>query len=172
MTIQETLDKFLKAYQTYYTIESEKCLEPFAATATFSIHNEQYMLIKAAKYADINSNEYVYFFTSDDIDESNFARIKKIAWEDGISKVVPDTTHRNSDVTLIIICENIPKEIRKTLKKSREYKSYALGFKGWSNFRLVAIECSSGDVILNSQGQQLKKLVGNILLTYEKGEKS
>lgn len=157
------LDSFLKSYSAYYTLETENPMAPFAATGTFSIHNEQYMLVKVAKVADINSNEYVYFYSDESIDEAKLSEIKELAWSDGLSKVVPDTTHRNSDVTLVILCDSIPEEVKKEAKKSRLYKSYAWGFKGWSNFRLVAIECSSGDAVFNGQAKQLKELVGNIL---------
>jgi len=171
MNTQETLDRFLDAYKAYYNITTEDVLEPFAATAVFSIHNEQYMLVKMAKYAEINSNEYVYFYTGQSIDLNRLNEIDNKAWEDGMSKVVPDSTHRNSDVTLIILCEDIADDVKKAMKKMRHYKSYALGLKGWSNFRLVVVECSSGELILNSQGHQLKKLVSNII-KHDKGERS
>ena len=157
------LDSFLKSYSAYYTLETENPLAPFAATGAFSIHNEQFMLVKVAKFADINSNEYVYFYSGETVDEEKLNELKETAWNDGISKVVPDTTHRNTDVTLYILCDSIPDEVKKAVKKSRYYKSYAFGFKGWSNFRLVAIECNSGSAVYNGQAKQLKELVGNIL---------
>lgn len=171
MTTKEALEKFLKSYEAYYNVETDNCLEPFDATATFSIHNEQYMLVKAAKYADINSFEYVYFYTADSVTKEELTTLVDKSWEDGLSKVSPDTNHRNSDVTLYLICDRIDDVTKKAIKKIRRYKSYAFGFKGWSNFRLIALECSSGDVNYNLQGRLLKKLVSNIL-TYKKGEKT
>ena len=163
MTTDEVLQKFLKSYQAYYNIETEDCLKPFAAVANFSVHNEQYMLVKAAKYADVVSNEYVYFYTADTLEEENVKELTDIAWEDGVNKVTPDSTHRNSDVTVYLICEKISDDAKKLVRKTRHYKSYAFGFKGWSNFRLVAIETSSNKVTYNYQGRLQKKLVGNIL---------
>ncbi|MBO4377067.1 MAG: hypothetical protein IKY04_07885 [Lachnospiraceae bacterium] len=163
MTTDEVLQKFLKSYQAYYNIETEECLKPFDAVAHFSVHNEQYMLVKAAKYADVVSNEYVYFYKADTLEEEKVKELTDIAWEDGVNKVVPDSTHRNSDVTVYLICEKISDGAKKLAKKTRHYKSYAFGFKGWSNFRLVAIETSSNEVTYNYQGRLQKKLVSNIL---------
>ena len=119
MTTKEALDKFLESYKAYYNVETENCLEPFNATATFSIHNEQYMLVKVAKYADINSFEYVYFYTAETIGSEEVKDLSDKAWDDGIGKVSPDTTHRNSDITLILICDRIDDDTAKTIKSIR-----------------------------------------------------
>ena len=145
------------------TDETDNVEEPFVAEAAFESHNEQYYLVKAAKVADINMNEYVYFAVCNRLGNDDLIHFDQVAWERGLKKVKPGYDHRSTDVTLIIIADGIDDEAKKLIKKTRHYKSYKWGFNGWSNYRLVAIECSQGKAFYNHQGRNLKKLVGNIL---------
>ena len=163
MSTKETLSALLPLFKDYYNVNTDDVEEPFAAEAAFSSHNEQFYLIKAAKVADINMNEYVYFAECDKLGCEELSRLDAVAWERGLSKVSPGYDHRNTDVSLIIVANSIDDTAKKLIRKTRHYKSYRFGFFGWSNYRLVAIECSSGTAFYNHQGRSLKKLVGNIL---------
>ena len=163
MSTDETLNALFPLFKRYYNINTETCEEPFVAEASFESHNEQYFLIKAAKVADVDANEYVYFAKADRLTTDDLKRLDETAWERGLAKVRPGYNHRSTDVTLIIAADSIDDDAKKLIKKTRRYKSYKWGFNGWSNYRLVAIECSKGIAYYNHQGKNLKKLVGNIL---------
>ena len=163
MTVDEVLAAILPLFKNYYNVNTESPEAPFVAEAAFMSHSEQYYLIKAAKVADVNMNEYVFFAKCDRLDRDSFDRLDALAWERGLSRANPGSGHRSTDVTLIIVSDTIEDNVRKQIRKTRHYKSYKWGFWGWSNYRLVAIECSSGRAFYNHQGQSLKKLVGNIL---------
>ncbi len=64
MSMEETYRKFLDAYSIYYNID-ETGEAPFDATAVFKSSTEQYFLIRSAKIAQIDTNEYVYFAKRD-----------------------------------------------------------------------------------------------------------
>ena len=163
MSTDETLEALFPLFTRYYNVNTDSPGAPFVAEATFESHNEQYFLIKAAKVADINANEYVYFAKCSNLTADELYKLDNTAWERGLSKVVPGYDHRSSDITLIIVSEMMEEDAKKLVRKLRHYKSYKWGFNGWSNYRLVAIECSCGKAYYNRQGQNLKKLVGNIL---------
>lgn len=162
MNREQILDKLLLLYTRYYDIEREGVEEPFLAKAGFKSHNEQYFLIKAAKVADIDSNENVYFAYADVLDEETVISLSKAAWEKGLDGVVPEYGHRNTDVILYIIADSIKDEAINPIKKTHYSKSYKFGMYGWSDFRLVAIDASKGKATFNRQGRQLKKLISNI----------
>lgn len=154
----EKLQKILKSYQRYYNVYTENVPAPFTAYAEFSSHSEQYFLVKEAKITDIDSNEFVYFYNSDSISLEKIQELSETAWNNGIAKVKPDFSHRNSDVTLIIITDNIDEDILKQCKKIKYTKSYAFTLKGWSNFRL-AVHCTkTGKTSSNRLGKDLRKL--------------
>ena len=60
----------------------------------------------------------------------------------------------------------------KAVRKKKHYQSYALGLKGWSNYRVIAIGLSDGNIAYNRQGESLKKTLRNIKSFSLKGEKS
>ena len=163
MSTKETLLALLPLFSDYYNVNTDNPEEPFVAEAVFSSHNEQYYLVKAAKVADINTKEYVYFAECDRLDDDELLHLDSIAWDRGISNARPGYDHRNTDVSLIVIAQDIDDYTKKLIKKTRHGKSYRFGLYGWSNYRLVAIECSSGTAYYNHMGRSFKKLVGNIL---------
>lgn len=163
MTADEVLAALIPLFKRYYNVNTDSVEAPFVAEAVFESHNEQYYLVKAAKVADVNMNEHVFFAKCDRLDRDNFNELDTLAWERGLSRVNPGYDHRSTDITLIIAADRIEDGIKKLIRKTRHYKSYRFGFWGWSNYRLVAIECSSGKAIYNYHGKSLKKLVGNIL---------
>lgn len=163
MSLQEALDKLLPAFQRYYNINREDVEAPFVAEAVFQSHNEQYFLIKSARISEANSNEFIYFYTADYIKADDVKELDSCAWERGIGHVQANYYHRNTDVALIIIAEQIDEEAKKLIRKLQHSKSYKFGLNGYSNYRLIALELSTGQVTHNRQGQSLKKLVSNII---------
>lgn len=164
MNLTDCLDKLLYSFERYYNIKKgDTVQEPFVAEAFFISHNEQYFLSKKAKLAEINSNEYVYFYTTENLNSDNLVMLDEIAWSRGLTNVKPDGNHRNSDITLIILANQIDSDAFKLVHKLKHYQSYRFGLYGWSNYRLIALELSSGNLAYNRQGQSLKKLVSNII---------
>ncbi len=152
------LQKLLCSYQRYYDINTENPAAPFCAEAVFKSHNEQYVLVKAAKIADIDSNEYVFFAQEDGLSSDRLKELTESAWNTGLGRIKPYYGHRNSDVTLIVIAGHVEAEVMKAVKKIRFSKSYKFSLYGWSSFRLVVHEVSSGLTASNWQGRDLKKL--------------
>lgn len=158
----EALEKLLRSFVRYYNVKTEDVEEPFAAEAEFFSDEQQYFLIKAAKISESSSREFVYFATPRELTYPLLKTLDETAWERGLSQVNPGPGHRNSDVTLIILADRIEKDAFDAVKKLKHYKSYTYRLHGWSNYRLVALELSTGRIVHNRQGETLKKLVGNI----------
>ncbi len=162
MTLQEALEKLLPSFQRYYNINRE-AEAPFAAEAVFQSHNEQYFLLKSARISEANSNEFIYFHTADSLSTEELQELDICAWKRGIGNVQPNYYHRSTDVALVIIANQIEEDAFKMIRKLKHSKSYRLGLQGYSNYRLIALELSTGRVSHNRQGQSLKKLVSNII---------
>lgn len=155
---EQALEKVLHSFERYYSINKENVTQPFAAEAEFISHNEQYFLVKSAKIANIDSNEYVYFALTETLSKDKFLEFDEKAWNTGISRVHPYSGHRNSDVTLVIIADKIEDEVKSLIKKTKHSKSYKLTFWGWSNYKLVSLELSTDQLFSNRLGKDLKKL--------------
>ncbi|MBO4374217.1 MAG: hypothetical protein J5829_03835 [Lachnospiraceae bacterium] len=156
--MRETLEKLLKSYTRYYKINTDSPVDPFLAEATFDMHGEEFFLIRSAKISEVDSREFVFFAGVSVLDEGELARLDEKAWMTGLGRVDAKANHRNSDVVLIILAEKFAEGIEKAVKKTKHYKSYLWGIHGWSNYRLVAYELSSGTTVSNRLGNDLKKL--------------
>ena len=162
MTATEALDTLLRSYVQYYDVIREDVEPPFAAEAQFHSHEEQYFLIKSARISEADSHEYVFFAAEESMDLAGVNALDETAWSRGMARVKPHKDHRNSDVTLVILAEHIAPEAMAAIKKLKHYQSYRFGFQGWSNYRVIALETSSGSLTCNRLGQSLKKLFRNI----------
>ena len=160
--VHEAFERVMTAYNAYYDLNREDPLEPFDAEAVFRIHDEQYILIKKAKVAEADSNEFVYFAKAGELTEEQFLEYENTAWEDGLSRAQPKENHRNSDVTVVITAESISPEAEDAIKKSKKYKSYKMGIHGWSAHRVVAYDFSRHILLYNRRGEELKEIFSNI----------
>ena len=157
------LEELCKAYSGYYTINREDPAEPFAAEAEFRMHDEQYFLIKAAKYTEYDSNEFVYVALQDHLNPQSFTALDARAWELGISKVEPKQNHRNSDVTLIILTDTMDPETEPLVRKAKHYQSYGfLGLRGWSHYRVIVYDLSNRTLTHNRMGENLRETLSKI----------
>ena len=162
MTVDETLQALLKSYRRYYNIKTEDLTKPFAAEAAFHTHDEQYFLVKAARLAEADAHEYVFFVTADEIGLSEAKAFDETAWAEGLSRVVPHSNHRSTDIVLVLLSEHITEDAALYIKKVKRYKSYRYTLQGWSNYSVVAMETSTGKFYCNRRGKHLKKLFSNI----------
>ncbi|MEE3395017.1 MAG: hypothetical protein VZQ97_03740 [Candidatus Onthomonas sp.] len=166
-TRAEFLDRLLAAFQRYYNISRENATPSFAAEAAFHSNNEQYFLFKSAKLSDAESHEYIFIASEEHLDLADAERLDRLAWETGLSRVTPHSGHRNTDITLILLADTIAPEAMAMVKKTHRYQSYRHMLHGWSDYRLVALELSTGQLTYNRKGQSLRKLFRNILSSLE-----
>ena len=168
MTAQQALQTLLKSYYRYYNVKEEGVEPPFAAEAEFLAQDVQYFLVKSAKLGESESHEYIYFAAVEHLTLEQAQMLDETAWSRGMSHVEPKPNHRNSDVHLVVLADRIDDDAAQFLKKLRRYESYNYTFWGWSHYRVIALETSSGRLTCNRMGQILKKLFGNIKSAIEK----
>lgn len=162
MTAKEALPILLKSYVRYYNIKEEEPTPPFAAEAEFHSQDVQYFLFKSVRMNEWDSHEYVFFAVSQHLTLEEARKLDEAAWQTGMERTEVGEHHRSSDVHLIILADTVDDDAAQFLKKLRRYQSYRHGLRGWSHFRVVALEVSSGRLVFNRMGQILKKLFGNI----------
>ena len=162
MTTHETLEHLLRSYTRYYDIYREDVTEGFSAEAHFHSHDEQYFLVKDVKLHESDSHEFVFFAEEQTLTPERVAALVDSAWTTGTGRVIPSSSHRNSDVILVILADEITKDAVRAIKKASRYASYKHGFHGFSHFRLIAFEPTSKKIVHNRMGDTLKKLFRNI----------
>lgn len=159
MSPDAALEKILTSYQTYYTINREHPMEPFAAEAEFRLHDEVYFLIKQAKWAEQDSFEYVFFAVMPELDEAAAESLSDLAWKECLRRANPKPNHRNTDVQLVILCSHMTEGARKKIRRTNPYKSYRFGLWGWSTMKWIAYETEEGKTACNRRGESLRDLL-------------
>ena len=163
MTREEMLKKMLRSFAAYYDINTETPAAPFAAEAVFHSHSDAYFLVKSAAIGEAQSHEYVFFASVDQLDSSLLASLDQTAWDTGISRVKPHSSHRNTDVTLVVAASSVTEEAKAQIPRLKHYKNYRMSLHGFSHYHLIVADLSSGDLTCNRQGRSLKKLFNKIL---------
>ena len=169
MSREEIFDTITEAYEGYYNIDRDNCVKPFDAVGYLSNEAQQYFLVKAAHIASVNSYEYVYFKKCLKLDDALLKELDGKAWEDGISKVKPSADHKNTDVALIVIADEVEDEVGNSIAEYKHSRNYKLGLYGFSNYRLVVIEAPSGLVLKNRRGRDLRDFIAHTIKKVGKG---
>ncbi|MCR4740091.1 MAG: hypothetical protein K5886_07510 [Lachnospiraceae bacterium] len=162
MNCDDLFDKLLDAYGVYYNVTDEGCEAPFDAEAVFNGKQEQYFLMKSAKLSEMTANEFVFIAKRDSIERDELLKLDSTAWDRGINRVTPDPTHKSTDVTLLIIVNELDEETAGLIKKLKHSKSYKLGLWGFGRYKAAVIEAPAGRVVTNRLGGDLKRLVMEI----------
>ena len=158
-----TREEMLRSFAAYYDINTETPAAPFAAEAVFHSHSDAYFLVKSAAIGEAESHEYVFFASVDQLDSSLLASLDQTAWDTGISRVKPHSSHRNTDVTLVVAASSVTEEAKAQIPRLKHYKNYRMSLHGFSHYHLIVADLSSGDLTCNRQGRSLKKLFNKIL---------
>lgn len=162
MTAREALPSLLKSFVRYYDVKEDGVQPPFAAEAQFHSHEEQFFLVKQAKLSEAESKEFVFFAVSDHLTLNEAKMLDETAWKTGLSRVLPHDGHRNSDVVLVILADQVDKDAASYLKKLRRYESYRHTLHGWSHYRVIVRDMSTGKLTFNRMGRTLKNVLGKI----------
>ncbi len=162
MTPSELLETILPSFEQYYAIKREDVAPPFDAEAYFSAKDIQTAVFRSVKISEAESGEYIFFACVPSLSADDAKRLDEAAWAEGISRVQPGPTHRNTDICLFLIAETVEPDAFDYIKKLRRHKSYKHMFEGWSNYRAIVVESSSGHTATNRLGRGLEKLFDNI----------
>lgn len=132
--------------------------------AEFHLRNERFVLSKKAVIYAFENNEYClvrYFPELRAGDASGFAAGLVEAAEELIK---PDGEHMSSVVTgVIVFGEADAKAVTDSAEAVRRFshhRSFALGFKGWVDIRLLLVSLKEGVIAANKKGEQVSKVYG------------
>lgn len=163
MRLDEALARVLKAYEHYYTVLREDIAPPFDAEALFLQHDERYFISRSIRLSESDAREHIYFAAVEALDGARFRALDEAAWSRGLALVKPEWGHRGSDIGLIILTDRLEPEAAGLIRAANRSKGYTFSLKGWTNYRLIAMELPSGATACNRLGRQMEGTLRNIL---------
>lgn len=160
MSIQETAEKIIDNYRSYFDINRYKD-HPLglAARCDFHVHNEKFVLVKKAKLWESDCHEYAFVFTCDNFDKEYFVKCEEFILSEGEELIKPKAGHMYTYLTAVFVCGEYEKDAVKLLKRADHYKSYKLSFYGWSDFRAVVIKADDRTFFCNKNRKEFAKFI-------------
>lgn len=161
--LQQRLEKLLNAYSHHYDVRRDVAVEGgrFPAAAEFYLRDENRLLTKEHIYYAVEQHEYVYFYTTGHLDAATLQAQIALSQRAGLARVHPHREHMCSYVTLVILADTIDADAATLLRKTRLHKSYRFSLYGWMEYRIAAMECSTGRFLSNPAGREARKTLEN-----------
>jgi hypothetical protein len=131
---------------------------PLDLFAKSFVRNERYIASKKLTIYAYENNEYCFIKNFETISRESFISFTDFLKNAVTDYVTPHGEHMSSVVTGILILEKDPgEEIRKQVQNFKYHKSFAFGFKGWVDIRLVLVILDKGEVITNKKGREVQQ---------------
>lgn len=159
------LDRLLAAHGAWFDVQRsyEVAGRTFPGFAEFHEHGEKYVLSKRAKLWEVSSNEYIFFETTERLDEEGLACLVDFMKSKALPEVVkPHANHMFSNLSLVVIADAVDESVASAVRKIRFRKNFKWGFWGWSDLRVAVIDGGTvdhghrGRVITNAAGKGLR----------------
>lgn len=127
--------------------------------AKYSVRNEKYVGVKRASIYGFENNEYCFIKYSEGFDGEKLEGFVETLKEAVGDFVNPHSEHMSSMVTGVLVVDGVcDEELINKIKKFKFHKSFAFGFKGWVDIRLILVSLDKGEVITNKKGKEVKKI--------------
>ena len=135
--------------------------------------DSQYVLMKQAELWAAESHEYLYLWSTDHLDVPLVEEVFRRVTEDGEPRVRPHAQHMYTYLTAVVLYDSADPLALARLKKLKRRREFKLSLHGWMEFRIAAVDLSTGEVTTNRSGKligkDVKRLVARIV-SKEKGE--
>ena len=172
--LRQAVEERLKdSYSTYYDITPVEDGSALKALCAYHLRDSQYVLVKKAELWAAESHEYLYLWSFDRLEAGDVDSVFQRVLEDGEPRVVPHSQHMYTYLTAVVLYDSADPQALAQLKKLKKRREYKLSLHGWMEFRIAAVDLSTGEITVNRSGRviegDLRRTVGRII-SNQKGE--
>lgn len=164
VTREEALEKLMAHYQEPYLCARRMDPDsPLAATAFMHLVSNR-KLLSIANVGIVESDDFVYIYSVEELNEELFDRCCAEALADGLDRVDPNPNHQFSLVSVFFLCDTITPGTAAKLKKTKYRKDYKKPEYGSADLRLAAVETGGKARVANSMGKALLSIYKSAVL--------
>ena len=163
LTHEALTQALLQSYEAYYDVATVDDGTPLVATCDFHSTSEQYVLTKKAKLWAAETNEYVFLFHLSELTNEALVQCREQALTLGMEKIHPHSEHMYSHITAILLCGETKPDAAEQLKRYKKSANFKLSLHGWMEYRIAAVDLSTGEVVTNRKGKDLSKSLGQVI---------
>lgn len=155
-TREDAIERLLSRYQEPYCCAKHPDTpeDHLAATAFMHLVSDR-KLLSIAKTGIVESDDFVYIYSVNELTPEVFERCCSEALTDGLKRVDPNPNHNFSLISVFFICDKLAPEAHSALKKMKYHKDYQKPEHGWVDLRLAAVEVAGGARCANPMGKAL-----------------
>lgn len=130
--------------------------ETFELFGKYFLRTERYFASKKAVIYGMENNDYLFVKYLEEIDENTLGYYFNWVKTNLEEIVKPHDEHMSSTITLgLVVDGEISPELIKKVENIKLHKGFALGFKGWVDFRLVVYNLRDKSAISNKKGREV-----------------
>ncbi len=130
--------------------------------AEFHLRNEKYVAVKNAVIYAFENNEYCLIKHFKNLNKTDYINLTESMIQSVESIVKPSNEHMSSIITGVMVADNISYDdlefIVEAVRRFKFGKSFALGFKGWADIRLMLVSLDEGLISTNKKGKEVSKV--------------
>ena len=171
---ERVLQGLKKAYSTYYDIEEINDGTSLKARCDYHMRDSQYVLVKKAELWAAENHEYLYLWDAGGLTAAGVEEIFRRTLEDGEPRVKPHSQHMYTYLTAVALFDSASPDALEQLKKLKRRREFKLSLHGWMEFRIAAVDLSTGEITVNRAGKalakDLKRLTDRIISANQIGE--
>lgn len=154
---ETVLEGLKKAYTAYFDIEEINDGTALKARCDYHMRDSQYVLVKKAELWAAESHEYLYLWDAGCLDVPLTEEIFRRTLEDGEPRVKPHSQHMYTYLTAVALYDSAQPDALTQLKKLKKRREFKLSLHGWMEFRIAAVDLSTGEITVNRAGKALAK---------------
>ena len=154
---EKILEDLKKAYTAYFDIEEIADGTALKARCDYHMRDSQYVLVKKAELWAAESHEYLYLWDAGRLDAAEVEEIFRRTLEDGEPRVKPHSQHMYTYLTAVALYDSAQPDALTQLKKLKKRREFKLSLHGWMEFRIAAVDLSTGEITVNRAGRAFGK---------------
>lgn len=176
-SLRQTLEeRLLTIFSAHYDIERGSDDSALKACCAFHSRDSQYVLSKKVELWAAEHHEYLYLYSLSELDETALESVCQQTLELGTPLVKPHAQHMYTYLTALVLCDQADKQALGALKKKKHRREFKLSLHGWMEFRIAAVDLSTGEITTNRAGKafgkDLKRMVERVIANYKGEEKT
>lgn len=169
-------ERLLAIFSSHYDIEPRSGSSALKACCAFHSRDSQYVLSKKVELWAAEHHEYLYIYSIPHLDEAAVEEMFQKTLELGSPLVKPHAQHMYTYLTALVLCDQADEQALRALQKQKHRREFKLSLHGWMEFRIAAVDLSTGEIHTNRAGKpfgkDLRRLVERVIANYKGEEKT
>ena len=127
------------------------------ALCSYHLRDSQYVLVNKEELWAAESHEYLYLWSLDRLEQPDVEGIFQRVLEDGEPRIKPHPQLMYTYLTAVVLYDSADPQALAQLKKLKKRREFKLSLHGWMEFRIAAVDMSTGEITANRSGKILQK---------------